>query len=45
HKNPLKMVTALKKSLSLELEKLKNKPLDDLLEERYKKYRNYGSDF
>ena len=45
HKSPLKMVTALKKSLSLELEKLKNKPLDDLLEERYKKYRNYGSDF
>lgn len=42
HRNPLRMAIFLKKNLIEELSDLVNKDTEKLLEERYKKFRNFG---
>lgn len=44
HKNPLKMALGIKKEIIENIEELKNYSVEELLEKRYYKYRNIGSD-
>lgn len=43
HKNPQKMVISLKKTLIEELNKIKEKDIPKLLDDRYEKFRGFGS--
>lgn len=42
HKNPLRMASNLKKELIEELKSIKDRDIDEILNSRYKKFRNMG---
>ena len=43
HRNPSAAASSLKDAIQRQLELLKNKPVDDLLEARYQRYMQYGN--